>query len=79
MRFDGDPLTSSFNGVRFDGDPLTSSFNGVRFDGDPLTSSFNGVRFDGDPFTCQCKKEDKKLGGFKFRTFMGRFQMTPLQ
>ena len=25
------------------------------------------------------KKEDKKLGGFKFRTFMGRFQMTPLQ
>ena len=44
---------------------------------------FSATRFDGDPFRCQCEKEDKKeeekLKGFKFLTFMGRVQMTSWQ
>ena len=45
------------------------------------TSVFNAMPFDGDPFTCQCEKEDtqKRLKGFKFRTLMGRFEMTSWQ
>ena len=46
----------------------------------PVTSVINTVRFDGDPFTCQCEKQKQKgLKGFKFRTFMGRFQVISWQ
>ena len=37
------------------------------------------MRFDKNPFTGQCKKKTERLKGFKFRTFMGRFQMTSWQ
>ena len=43
----------------------------------PVTSIFNAMCFDKNPFTCECEKEDKK--SFKFRTFLGRFQMTSWQ
>ena len=43
----------------------------------PVTSIFNAMRLDENSFTCECEKEDKKV--FKFRTFMGRFQMTSWQ
>ena len=31
------------------------------------------MRFDEIPLTCQCKKEDERVKGFKFRTFLGSF------
>ena len=43
------------------------------------TSTFNHKHFDENPFTCQCEKKTKSLKGFKFRTFIGRFQVTSRQ
>ena len=40
------------------------------------TSTFKAVRFDGDPYTCPCENKTKRLKGFKFRTFIGCFQVT---
>jgi len=43
------------------------------------TSTFNAMSFDENPFTGQCEKEDKMLKGFKFRNFIGCFQVTVWQ
>jgi len=43
------------------------------------TSTFSVMPFDENPFTRQCGKEkrkEKRLKGFKFLTFIGRFQVT---
>ena len=42
-------------------------------------STFNAMRFDENPFTRQREKEIKRLKDFRFRTFIGRFQVTPWQ
>ena len=42
-------------------------------------STFNAMRLDENPFTCQCEKEKKRFKGFKFRTIIGRFQLTSWQ
>ena len=45
----------------------------------PWPSTFNVMCFNENPFTCQCKKEDKTVKGFKFCTLIGRFQVTSWQ
>ena len=42
-------------------------------------STFNAMRFDEKPFTSRCEKEKERLTGFKFRTIIGRFQVTSWQ
>ena len=37
------------------------------------------MRFYKNPFPCRCEKENRKAYGFKFRTFVDRFQVTPWQ
>ena len=39
--------------------PANSVFSG------PITSTFSAVCFVENPFTCRCKKEAKRLKGFK--------------
>ena len=43
------------------------------------TSTFSAVPFDESPFTWQCQKETKMLKSFKFRNFIGCFQVTSRQ
>ena len=40
------------------------------------TPTSNAMSFDENTFTCQCETEDKLLKGFKFRNFVGCFQVT---
>ena len=38
------------------------------------TSTLSAMRFDENTFTCQCEKQ-KRFKGFKFHTFISRFQV----
>ena len=43
------------------------------------TPTFNIMHFDENPFKRHCEKKTKSFKGFKFRCFIGRFQMTSWQ
>ena len=57
--------------------PANNIFSG------PIIFIFNAMRFDENPFTYQYKKKKKRrkkrLKGFTFRSFTGRFQVTSWQ
>ena len=86
------PVTATFYAgpvtATFYAGPVTATFYAgpvtATFYAGPVTATFYAGPFNDNSFTCQCqqtkqtKKETKSLR-CKFRTFIGRFQMTSWQ